>query len=948
MRRLLIYLSILLLVAIPAWAQGVIQGQVLDNESGVPLPGVNVIAKGTYYGAATDLDGRFRLAGMTPGTYDVEFSMIGYKVVLKTGVDVTIAETVSLEIRLEETTLALGQEVVVEGERPLLEVDQTASSVRITAEDLALNIVENVEDVLAEQVGVSTVDNEIHIRGGRVDESMFIVDGMSVKDPLSGYSNNLYVNVDAIEELEVITGGFNAEYGQAMSGIVNIRIKEGSQDYHGTVNLSTDHFGVTDTPWENVNMDRVEFTLSGPEPFTGALSGLGISLPGEFSFFANGYLYLSDSYLPEATEIVPYEGWMQSLALRQENDWHGLYKLTWRMNPQQKVSLSYDRSLNINQGYFMSRFQGSTGFPYDYREMLNNYNTLTKESILTTFLYSHTLSPRAFYEVTVGRFFTNLHSAVQGKHWSEYEQRGDNEPITYYQRYPTGLININFGDEFWETGDAPEWYDYYSDNISVDADFNYQPSQRHSFKAGFEHKQSELQVIDIDSPWLGNSQFGQNYDFFQATTDNGAMYFQDRITFDGMIANLGIRYDYWFPGKYLEDAVADENVVTITDAAREKFYDETFKFLGRRGKGHVSPRLGISHPVTDADVLYFNYGHFSQLPTFNYVYAKLRSNAEATYQLFGNPNLSPKTTIAYELGIKHKFDANQVIEVKAFYKDMFDYETSQRVTQTNPRYGYISYLIYVNMDYARSRGVEMKFRRRFARYFSADANFSYSITTGKSSTPNDNLLVAAGRLDEKPLGENYLRWDNPIRFFMNLHYNVGPDDKPTFFGLRLPSNWGVSSRIEYSSGRRYTGMENVQLRNAAGEVVAEVGEDWVFEDWYEETYGEPYPDENGPAFYFDGTSNSDEPYQKLADALTTVDLKLNKYFETGGLDWKLFCTIENVFNVKRPRMINPFTGDPYDPGEIISYSYIDDTNPNENPGRYYGPRSYEFGLSVKF
>ncbi|MCF7823418.1 MAG: TonB-dependent receptor [Candidatus Marinimicrobia bacterium] len=912
------FLTLLLLSAAYSQSTCVIEGQVVDQASSIPLPGVNVIIKGTYYGGATDLDGRFELTGMSPGVYDIEFTMIGYKVVLKTGVVVTTAEPAKVNIELEETTLALGQEIVVEGERPLLEVDQTSSSVRLTSDELKMNIVENISDILAEQVGITSQDNEIHVRGGRVDESMFIVDGMSVKDPLSGYSNNLYVNVDAIEELEVITGGFNAEYGQAMSGIINIRIKEGSQNYHGTVAYSSDDFGLSELPWESFNKDRLEFTLSGPDPVTGMLKTLGLPIPGDFSFFVNGYMHLNDTYLPQASELVPSQEWMSKLTFREENDWHALYKLTWRMNNQQKFSVSYDRSLNINQGYFMSRFQGSSGFPYEYKEMLDNYNTLTKESILTTFLYTHTLSPKLFYEITAGRFFTNLHSAVQGKHWTEYEQTIDIKPINYYPMGITGLINIAYGDEFWDHGDAPDWYDYYSDNLSLDLDVNYQPSQRHSFKTGFEHKQSELQVIDIDSPWLGESGLGRNYDFFRVTTDYGSIYLQDRITFDGMIANLGIRYDYWFPGDYLEDAIADSTVLTITDASREKFYADTFELFGKRGKGHLSPRLGISHPVTDSDVLYFNYGHFSQLPTFNYVYAKLRSSAEATYQLFGNPNLNPKTTVAYEIGIKHKFDANQVLEIKAFYKDMFDYETSQRVTLYNPRYGHLSYLIYVNMDYARSRGIEVKFKRRFAKYFSADANLSYSITTGKSSTPLDNLLVEAGRLDEKPLGENFLRWDQPLSLFTNLHFNVGPKDKFQLLGVQLPKNWGVSARIEYESGRRYTAMENVTLREEDGQL------------------------------YYEGTPNSDTPYSELAEPITTVDLKLNKFFDLGPTEWKVYATIENLFNIKQPRLINPFTGKAYDPGEIFSYSYINSPNPNYNEGRYYTPRTVEFGVSMRF
>ena len=916
---------------------GSITGKIVDSNSEA-LPGANVIVKGTYYGAATDLEGRFQISGMSAGVYDIQFSMMGYKVVLKTGVQVVPGVVENLDIILEETTLALGQEIVVEGERPLLDVEQTSSSVRITSDDLQNKMVNSVDEILSDQAGVSTVNNEIHIRGGRVDESMFIVDGMSVKDPLSGYSNNLYVNVDAIEELEVVTGGFNAEYGQAMSGIVNIKLKEGSQDYHGSFTYSSDNFALSNVPWESYDNDHLEFTLSGPEPISSALGFIGLKLPGEFSFFANGYVKLSNTYLPTADSLAPTQDWMKMLALREENDWHALYKLTWRIDPMKKFSISYDRSLNLNQGYFMSRFNASNYYPYEYQPILNNYNTLTKESILTTGIWSHTLSPKLFYEVTFGRFFTNLHSAAQNKYWYDYQEYVDLQPINYLVSPTDGRISVTFGDGFNDHGNPPEWYDYYSENYSVRTDVNYQPSYRHSFKGGFTHQQSQIQVIDINSPWLGESGLGQNYDFFNATADNGAFYIQDKITFDGMIANLGVRYDYWFPGQYLEAAVGDTNVVTITDAAREKFYQETFRlfgdlhdryfgdskftpwWLGLRGKGHFSPRIGISHPVTDADVLYFNYGHFSQLPTYNYVYAKLRANAEATYQLFGNPNLNPKTTVAYEIGLKHKFDDNQVIEIKAFYKDMFDYETSQRVTKFNPRLGNISYLIYINMDFARSRGIEINFKRRFAQYFSADANFSYSLTTGKSSTPLDNLLVEAGRLDEKPLGENYLSWDQPIRFFMDLNYNVDPEDDLRLFGIRMPRNWGINTRIEYESGKRYTPL--------------------IITGWREE---------NGELQYIASRDNM-HPYSKLAPSLMTVDLKFNKYFTMNGLDCRFFWTVNNLFNIRQPRSINPLTGKGYTADDIeqVPSGARPVADPRLDPSAYSWPRSMDIGVTVRW
>ncbi|MBT4370213.1 MAG: PEGA domain-containing protein, partial [Candidatus Marinimicrobia bacterium] len=176
---------------VPFWLiaqnNGIVSGTILDSKTHNPLPGVNVIIKGTYYGAATDLDGNFHIPKIKPGSYDVEVSMIGYKIILNTGVKINPEETTVLTFNLEETVLSFGTDVVVMGKKPLFDVDETSSMVRVSKEDIQNKVVSSVEDILSEQIGVTTQDNEIHIRGGRIDESMFVVDGFSVKDPLSGY-----------------------------------------------------------------------------------------------------------------------------------------------------------------------------------------------------------------------------------------------------------------------------------------------------------------------------------------------------------------------------------------------------------------------------------------------------------------------------------------------------------------------------------------------------------------------------------------------------------------------------------------------------------------------------------------------------------------------------------------------------------------------------------------
>ena len=919
---------------------GVITGRVIDIKTNEGLAGVNVIVKGTYYGAASDLEGRFRITGVLFGTYDIEASIIGYKVLLQTGIKVEPGQKTVLNFNMEETVLTLGEEVVVIGSKPLFDVDETSSVTRITSDDISNRVVSSVEDILSEQIGVTTQDNEIHIRGGRIDESLFIVDGQTTKDPLSGYSGNLFINPEAIEELEIVTGGYNAEYGQAMSGVINIKLKEGRDHYEGTLKYSSDNWGLNQDVITHYSTDRIEFNLGGPDPiFELVLPKIGLDLPGTFSIFINGYGKMYDRNLPTAIKLFPHRNWsipgmsdkvqdelISSMAPRENNDWNGSYKLTWGISPKKKLSLSYNISLNINQGYYMPRAFSSTYYPYAYQEILNNYNTITRETRLVNFNWTHTLSTQSFYEITFGRFLTLEHSAVQDLQWDEYKERLDLDPINYNVIDRDGNITITYGDEFYDTGFAPEWYDISSDNYRIDADWTYHTRDRHKIKAGFENTLTEIQVVDIDEPWAGSSGFGANYDMYNASTTFGALYVQDRITFEGMTVNIGMRYDYWFPGKYVEDAINNPNTIIITDAARKKFDEETFELFGYKGKGRFSPRFGISHPVTNNDVLYFYYGHFSQLPTFQYVYAKLNSVSQSTYQVFGNPNLNPKTTVQYELGIKHRFSEDQVLELKAYWKDMFDYETSQTITPSNPKYAHLRFNMYFNADYARARGVEIILKSRVFKRWYVDLNFNYSIITGKSSSPLDNLLVQAGALSEKPLGENYMRWDKPLQFFSNIYYNH-------------PANWGASIRFEFGSGRRYT-------KSIPGTNDYENGIRYVNDIPY---YVGPRDGDNPNAYISEYTP---ELFKLLGmeniSGYSTVDLKIYKSFNFVEMKYKLYLEIENIFNEQIPRRINPYTGRGYNPGEIIPYSMINRPNPNNDPSRNGKPRTIELGLQVIF
>ncbi|MEE9161420.1 MAG: TonB-dependent receptor, partial [Candidatus Neomarinimicrobiota bacterium] len=230
-----------------AGTTGKVVGQVTQANTGAPLHGANVMLESTTLGAATTEDGRFTLHRVPPGTYALTVSMIGFNDVRVEGVRVRIDLTTRIDVTTEPAVLGL-EGVTVVAQAPIVQRDVTYSQVNISAEEIASLPVEEFEDLLAVQAGVVVgAGGGLHIRGGRSNELAYMIDGVPVTDPLfQGIAAEIENN--AIQELQLISGTFNAEYGQAMSGVVNIVTKDGSyEDYSGSLRLDVGDYWSGDT-----------------------------------------------------------------------------------------------------------------------------------------------------------------------------------------------------------------------------------------------------------------------------------------------------------------------------------------------------------------------------------------------------------------------------------------------------------------------------------------------------------------------------------------------------------------------------------------------------------------------------------------------------------------------------------------------------------------------------
>ena len=934
MKKFIAVFLFLSLASVYGQNSGRLTGKIVDAKNNEALIGVNILLKGTYYGAATDINGNFTISNITPGSYNITVSFIGYKTMEFTGYKISAGRTLELNVKMEQTALTLDHDVVVVGSRPLMDVDETQSKSTISSEDIKNSVVENVSDVVAQQAGVIESDNEIHIRGGRTYENAFLLNGISVQDPLAGTGFGLQLSANAIQEVEVITGGFNAEYGQATSGIVNVKTKEGGDNYSGYISYKRDNLGNINSP-HVFNTDIAEADLGGPEPITTYLLPIfGIKLPGKLTFFGSFYGDISDGITQGYVKTIP-ERLNSSIfygtrfAPREINNWYWLGKVTYKPSTTFKISYSFNQSVSINQntGALQTNLEyvePSPGYQYTFQNILNEANVFTHDSKFQSVSITHTLNAKTYYELKFGYFYTTLRADANGKKWNQYVQPKDipNFPVQYYN-LGRDTIGVIPGDGFWDLGNPYTWHDHYLEEYSIKGDLTSFFDERNKFKAGFETKFQEMQVVDIYQPWIGT--LGLNNDIYKVYPAQGDIYAQDNINFSGMILNFGLRLDYWFPGKYVDDAVNNPDVVTIPDQTRQDYKNDTFGWFGnRRFKARLSPRLGISHPVSNFQTLFFSYGHFSKWPRPQFVYAKLNPlNAQSSFQQFGNPDLNPETTVAYEMGLKTQFTPNDVLTVTAYYKDIFDYINTKSVRISSARFISKSFITYVNSDYARSRGLEVEFKKRIGNWFNGTASASYAIVTGKSSSANEGALVVQGDMNES-VKEKFMPWDRPLTASVNANFYVEKGTGIFGFGKGILDDYNLYVRVFFESGKRYT-----------------------------PAYFTGY-DQQGRPIYISSTTNL---YTNVGQNWFWIDLNFEKYIPVGGLEFSLTVQVKNLLDTKNSAIINPATGKAYEYGNPVPYSWNDPLYPDlqapispypYDPSRYLTRRNVQVGLSLKF
>jgi outer membrane receptor protein involved in Fe transport len=514
MRRAFVLAVISLLLPGPLFAgtTGKVRGRVTERGS-EGLAGANVAILGTQLGAATGVDGEYVIINIPPGTYELRVTMVGFGPLTVRQVRVIVDQTTTIDVRLTESAVQLA-DVIVEAERPMVQRDLTATRAVISSEQIKALPVKNFAEVVQIQAGVVGDGNTLHIRGGRGNEVAYLIDGTYVRDPVLG-SLGTAINNDAIAELNVLSGTFNAEYGNALSGVVNIITKEGGSKFAGSIEGRTSEFDIfspADSPsrYEQMRENRVSGTVGGP--ITG----------DDFTFFASGERDARSNWLPFGSETII----------------SGLAKLAVRPVPALKV---------VGTGRYSETFRRPYNHEWKYiPEQYLRVREYSRQGILAV---THSVMPSLFYDVRFSYFNQSFYSGLD-KDTSLYV------PASEWLWGPQGN-----GREFWSLADPLDITNNRTETFDLKADLVWQLGRVNELKTGVQLKKYNLWYINIFDPTRDNPYVTD----FTKNPVEAAIYVQDKIELRSLVVNLGLRVDYMNQqSPYRSDPLDPSSVVEST------------------------------------------------------------------------------------------------------------------------------------------------------------------------------------------------------------------------------------------------------------------------------------------------------------------------------------------------------------------------------------------------
>ena len=854
-----------------AGTTGKLTGLVLSKESKNSLIGCNVMIAGTDLGTASNQSGEYFILNIPPGKYNVRFSMIGHETLIIENVIISADKTTRLNSSLGETVLE-GSEIVVTAERKLLQFDVTQSEAIITSDELNVMPVTEVKDVLRLQGGITQdAGGGLHMRGGRSSEISYMVDGVPMSDAYDG-GISVQIENDNLQELQVISGTFNAEYGRALTGVVNMITKDGGDFFDGFLNIYTGDHSTKDKRFKNLSTynplnDRsISANISGP------------LIKKRLTFYSSGRLNLSDGWMygrqtftmygdtvftdengngihefGEPINTPKYEpmNWYES--------WSSQNKLTLKISPSSKLRLNTIFNSSIGQSYDHFRQMAQEG-------RKRNYNS----GQFLGLNLSHSFSSMSFIEINSSQYIHKNESYL-------FEDPLDQRYVTpdsLFWAHIIGEVPKNVQDKF---GEGVNYFPQYTfDRWGVDTDRFMRETKTQSLKIDYTNQINKFNQIKIGLSYthhhlkldsyalLDSSQADQKFTpivpeigSFNRSTYNHqpkewAIYVQDKIEYGDMIINAGLRYEYFDPmtrvpnnihEPYIQDPrnpaldslsleelenidwsdiwynEVDSNGLIIEYPYADFYnqFNDQPNLINEQGwwkrtkaKSQLSPRLAVAYPISDKGVIHFAYGYFFKIPDFSLLYNNTDYKISETGTNFG---IFGNPDLQPETTVSYELGLRQMIGLKTKIEIKGFYRDARNYVTSGIPIDLgdgKSYYTYVNKDYSNSRGMIFNIFKQFSEFIGWQLDYTFQIAEGSNSNPNEEFgAVLAGKEPTRSIIP--LDWDQSH----NLNGSITTAYK----------TWGMNTIFQYGSGYPYTPfitnyeqqgeiLSNVLLRNS--------------------------------------------------------------------------------------------------------------------------------------
>jgi outer membrane receptor protein involved in Fe transport len=987
-----------------------IVGEVRDAATGEVLIGANVVLLGTHLGASTDVNGKYFIVSVPVGTHKVKASMMGYREQIVTNVVVSADQVTTVNIKLQSGDIQLGAVVVTANQD---ELHKEVSNTQIVVD--SRQIVESagireINNLLAKQPGIGETNGYLTIRGGSADQTGTMVNGISYNNAANGNAETS-IPLSAIDQVSVLSGGFNAEYGNFRSGLINVTTKSGTKDgYHGTLSFQRNfaHLKRFGSEFYDAHSPILTPYLDASVAFTGNADSNYSRNPYRGEQFGgwNNAAAIYNINKPAGTEdATPLDMYLLSSWLfMTQPDYEGLAKLGYTVSDEQKqlfaqhsmkegdgVDKNFDGGFGgplplIGQSLGDATFFISNNSSENYYVMPMAVQSEKKYTTLGTIKMepskSTTLSLTGLWKVQEGlsRIWppdpNQYPDASRNGGFMPIDNVGDfsdNGDYTYYfdpPRYPIlkqttllGGITINhvfsqstfaelslnylkignssptgdnrdttmitnFGPFYVDEMPYGKWgirarkhevngYTYPSydriqgfpsfrwfgkegdlhDNSTINQfrgkfDITSQVDEHNYLKAGIEYNRIHINNM----LWLWWNQFAKNsieFNYDRTPSQSGA-YIQDQITASGIIANLGLRADYFYGGGGVwpsgdpwavgafsgvptlgQDSVIYDYFSSGGSVIWDKFqqYDSAHPGFLQPVKNFftLSPRIGLSFPVTENSKFYFNYGHFRSNPPYYSMYLlqyRLDDSKEGLNYM-SNPNLEPPRTISYELGVAYNFYSSYTARLSGYYKDVtgqngrVTYKGSETIVGSTV--GTLNYDGWLNNNYQDIQGLELNLSKNDNTWLNGTLNFNYQLSkSGMTGVKNIMQDSTASLPQNQYQGQETRALPRPEVNATVTFRMPHADDGASFLG-NLLSDWTLTLFGQWNAGS----FISTDKTSSSSFNPLNLDHLTPFLQW--------------PSYFM-------------------VDMKLNKAFTIAGVRSVFSVDVNNLFNIKVNQM----------------------------------------------